>query len=78
MDKTSSSLGSVGMLSKAELAMRYFPDTINKSVARHHLMQWITRNPELWLRLQSLGYRKGCQFFSPRMVACIYDYLGEP
>lgn len=78
MDKTSSSLVSAGVLSKAELAMRYFPDTPCKAVARHHLMDWITRNPELWVKLQGLGYRKGCQFFSPRMVTCIFEYLGEP
>lgn len=79
MDKTTtSSLMSAGMLSKVDLAQRYFPDAASKSLARHHLMDWITRNPELWLKLQGLGYRKGCHYFTPRMVNCIYDYLVEP
>lgn len=78
MDTTTSSLANAGMQNKAELAMRYFPDALSKAVARHHLMDWITRNPELWVKLQDLGYHKGCRYFSPRMVAYIYEYLGEP
>lgn len=66
------------MLSKLELACQYFPTTPDKNVARHHLMAWIRRNAELWQQLQALGYNKHSQFFSPRMVDCIYYYLGMP
>lgn len=71
-------LPSSQMQSKLELACRYFPQTPDKNVARHHLMAWIRRNTELWEQLLSLGYNKHSQFFSPRMVSCIYEYLGEP
>ncbi len=66
------------MIGKLELANRYFPLTDDKNVARHHLMAWIRRNTELWDKLLSLGYNKHSQYFSPKMVECIYYYLGEP
>lgn len=66
------------MYSKLELAQLYFPDTLNKSVARRHLMVWIRKCTPLWQSIQGMGYRKGCQFFTPRMVKSIVDYLGEP
>ncbi len=66
------------MYSKIELSQLYFPQTDDKAVARHHLMAWIKGCPELWTKLQELGYRNRCQFFSPRMVRLIMDYLGEP
>lgn len=66
------------MYSKLELAQLYFPDAIDKSVARRHLMAWIQQCVPLWQNIQRMGYRKGSQFFTPRMVKCIVDYLGEP
>lgn len=66
------------MYSKVELAQLYFPDAIDKSVARRHLMAWIQQCTPLWQSILGMGYRKGCQFFTPRMVKCIVDYLGEP
>ena len=64
------------MYSKLELAQLYFPDAIDKSVARRHLMAWIQQCVPLWQNIQRMGYRKGSQFFTPRMVKCIVDYLG--
>ena len=66
------------MIGKLELANLYFPQTEDKNVARHHLMAWIRRNTELWEELLSMGYNKHSQYFSPKMVACIFYYLGEP
>lgn len=74
----SSSACPARMYSKIELSQLYFPQTNDKAVARHHLMAWIKGCPELWAQLQELGYRNRCQFFSPRMVRLIMDYLGEP
>ena len=66
------------MYSKQELALLYFPDATDKSVARRHLMSWIQQCVPLWAQILKLGYQKGSQFFSPRMVDCIFEYLGEP
>lgn len=66
------------MYSKLELAQLYFPETIDKGVARRHLMAWIKQCTPLWEEIQRLGYQKGSQFFSPRMVSCIWEYLGTP
>ena len=66
------------MYSKTELGMLYFPDVPSKSVARRRIMLWIKRCHPLWLQLQQLGYQSGSQYFSPRMVKCIFEYLGEP
>ena len=66
------------MYSKLELAQLYFPHTIDKMVARRHLMSWIKQCTPLWEEIGRLGYQKGCQFFSPRMVKCICNYLGTP
>lgn len=66
------------MYSKAELGLLYFPDVQSKSVARRHIMMWIKRCHPLWAELQRQGYQAGCQFFTPRMVNSIFEYLGEP
>lgn len=66
------------MYSKLELAQLYFPDTVDKAVARRHLMTWIKQCLPLWQEIQRLGYQKRCQYFSPRMVGRICEYLGEP
>lgn len=66
------------MYSKSELAQLYFPMGIGKEGARRHLMTWIKRCLPLWQKLGELGYDKRSQFFSPRMVKCIFEYLGEP
>ena len=40
--------------------------------------EWVYRIPQLVDGLQKLGYRKTAKFFTPREVALIIDYLGEP
>ena len=63
---------------KSELAMLYFPDAGSAHTAVNHLMSWIHRNPELSEELMKMGYRKSDKFFTPKQVAVIADYLGEP
>ena len=63
---------------KSELAMLYFPDAGSAHTAVNHLMSWIHRNPELSEGLMKMGYRKSDKFFTPKQVAVIAEYLGEP
>lgn len=63
---------------KSELAMLYFPDAGSAHTAVNHLMSWIHRNPELSEELKKMGYRKSDKFFTPKQVAVIAEYLGEP
>ena len=77
---------------KSELAMLYFPDAGSAHTAVNHLsfqfikicqiikncMAWIHRNPELSEELMKMGYRKSDKFFTPKQVAVIAEYLGEP
>ena len=65
-------------LGKSELAMLYFPQTESAHTAVNHLMSWINRNPELLEALRLTGYRKQAKYFSPKEVALIVDFLGEP
>jgi len=66
------------MYSKAELGLLYFPQEPSKTVARRHIMMWIKRCHPLWAELQRLGYQASSQYFTPRMVSSIFEYLGEP
>ena len=43
-----------------------------------HIMVWIKRWEPLWNELQRLGYQEHSQYFSPRQVSTIFEYLGEP
>ena len=63
---------------KSELAWLYFPDATSAHTAVNHLMSWIRRNPELTHNLSDLGYHKSAKFFTPKQVALIVEYLGEP
>ena len=72
------SLFLVKAYSKAELAMLYFPESNSTHVAVNRLMSWIKRCTPLWKELQRQGYRKTTNWFSPREVRMIIDYLGEP
>lgn len=66
------------MYSKTELGLLFFPEATNKATARRHLMDWIKHCIPLWDELKKQGYLVGCQYFSPRQVAVIFEYLGEP
>ena len=56
---------------KSELAMLYFPDAGSAHTAVNHLMS-------LSEGLMKMGYRKSDKFFTPKQVAVIAEYLGEP
>ena len=66
------------MYSKTELGLLYFPDTTDGATARRHIMEWIKRCVPLWNELQRLGYQEHSQYFPPRLVSTIFEYLGEP
>ena len=66
------------MYSKTELGLLYFPDTTDRATARRHIMGWIKRCEPLWSELQRLGYQEHSQYFPPRLVSTIFEYLGEP
>ena len=55
-----------------------FQQPIRLISAVNHLMAWVRRNPDLVNGLHKLGYRKSAKFFTPKEVALIIDYLGEP
>lgn len=63
---------------KSELALQYFPDAASAHTAVNHLMSWIHRHPVLSEGLARMGYRKSAKFFTPKEVAMIVEYLGEP
>ena len=63
---------------KSDLAMQYFPDAMSAHTAVNHLMSWIHRGAKLEEELAKTGYRKSDKFFTPRQVALIVEYLGEP
>ena len=63
---------------KSELAWLYFPTANSAHTAVNHLMAWVRRNPDLVNGLHKLVYRKSAKFFTPKEIALIIDYLGEP
>lgn len=63
--------------SKQELAMLYFPEA-DPSCARKHLWRWICNCPELVARLAGMHLSAHSKMFTPRQVALIVEYLGEP
>lgn len=62
---------------KAELAMLYNPQMCPREALRT-LTRWMARNGELYKELLAIGYRKTCKIFTPKEVAVITHYLGEP
>jgi hypothetical protein len=62
---------------KAELSLRYNPE-MSEATARQHLRRWIYANPGLMEALQQAGYNPRRHSFTPREVALIFEYLGEP
>ena len=62
---------------RTELAQLYSPD-LTAEAAWRKLKRWIALNGDLTARLTELGYTPNQRSFTPKMVACIFHYLGEP
>ncbi len=63
--------------SKQELAMLYFPDA-DPHVATNRLASWIRQCRALGDALSACHLSKKSKFFTPKQVALIVDFLGEP
>lgn len=63
---------------KSELAMLYFPNALTPNGALSNLNFWIHRNRNLMEALKKCGMPPKSKSFSPKEVALIIDYLGEP
>ena len=63
---------------KSELAMLYFPNALTPNGALSNLNFWIHRNRNLMKALKKCGMPPKSKSFSPKEVALIIDYLGEP
>ena len=62
---------------RTELAQLYCPE-LTADAAWRKLKRWIELNRDLAQELQKLGYTHSQRTFTPKMVACIFYYLGEP
>ena len=67
----------MGSYSMKELAGLYFPASSPRS-ATTQLRRWINRNNDLTEALAQTGLKKGQRLLTPRQVALILEYLGEP
>lgn len=63
---------------KSELALLYFPEASTPHVAVNHLMAWVRRCHALTEELAAIGYQRTAKMFTPREVAIITSFLGEP
>lgn len=63
---------------KSELALLYFPDAATTSGALSNLNFWIRGNRELHAALRQCAMPPNSKFFTPKEVALIFSYLGEP
>jgi len=62
---------------KAELATLYNPAQCI-AVALQTLSRWMRTNSMLMTELETIGYNKYRRGFTPKEVATIVKYLGEP
>ena len=62
---------------RTELAQLYSPD-LTAEAAWRKLKRWIALNGDLTQELLKLGYTPSQRSFTPKMVASIFHYLGEP
>ena len=62
---------------RTELAQLYFP-MLCTDAAWRKLKKWIHLNNTLMAQLRQLNYHDRTRSFTPRMVACIFEKLGEP
>lgn len=63
---------------KSELALLYFPNATTPIGALSNLNSWIRGNKHLSDELRSCGMPPKSKFFTPKEVALIFHYLGEP
>ena len=63
---------------KSELALMYFHDTTDPHVAVNRLTSYIRRCKPLNDAIAACGSPKKAKFFTPKEVALICEYLGEP
>ena len=63
---------------KSELALLYFPNATTPIGALSNLNSWIKGNKQLSDELRSCGMPPKSKFFTPKEVALIFHYLGEP
>lgn len=63
---------------KSELALLYFPNATTPIGALSNLNSWIHGNKQLSDELRSCGMPPKSKFFTPKEVALIFHYLGEP
>lgn len=64
-------------MTKQELALQYFPDSISETAVRH-LMRWITGCHPLVEALDKTGYQSRNRSLTWRQVLLIREFLGEP
>ena len=63
---------------KSELAMLYFPKAQTVGGALSNLNFWIRRCTDLTAALRACGMPRNAKSYTPREVALIVYYLGEP
>ena len=63
---------------KSELALLYFPDSQTKEGALSNLKSWIRGNRELTDALHKCGMPPRKKSFTPKEVALIFHFLGDP
>ena len=63
---------------KSELAMCYFPKAQTPAGALSNLNFWIRRCTDLSVALRACGMARKAKSYTPKEVALIVYYLGEP
>jgi hypothetical protein len=63
---------------KSELALLYFPNCQTAEGALRCLNFWIKGNRQLLKELKDCGMPRTSKNYTPREVAVIVSYLGEP
>lgn len=63
---------------KSELALLYFPEARTAVGALRSLNFWINGNKRLQEKLRNCGMPNTAKNYTPREVALIVEYLGEP
>ena len=63
---------------KSELALLYFPESQTKEGALSNLKSWIRGNKELTAALQKCGMSPRKKSFTPKEVALIFQFFGDP